>query len=151
MTTELSTETQFWLILNVILLTIIITLGMKLFRKRKLKTCHTPFSASWTTLFDDLTHSEGASKAITVTFSRVIGDLENHLGLGSSGSLTSREVLFLMRSKLGEDIMRDLMRLYEIYEPIRFGGKNAEEEDSEEFRRILIRLADRIQSSGVEA
>jgi len=37
------------------------------------------------------------------------------------------------------------MRLYEIYEPVRFGGGSARRGDLDEFRRTLIKLISEIR------
>jgi hypothetical protein len=145
---ELSPEAQFWVIINVILLALIATLTSNLIRRRrvgKLEKSLAPLSVSWISTLDHLLRSRGPSEAIIVTFNKVLDDLKGYLGLSLSRGSTSREAVLAICSRLSEGACQSLMRLYEIYEPVRFGGGSARREDLDEFRRTLIKLISEIR------
>lgn len=147
--TELSVEAQFWIVLNAILLISIIILSLRIIKRRRSKgRAHspTPPLISWISTFDYLIGGGTASTAIITVFNKILDDLKNYLGLNLKRGLTPREFLFTVSRQLPEDVGRGLMRLYEIYEPIRFGGRAARWEDVEEFRKTLIKLDEEFMS-----
>ncbi|MCX8187879.1 MAG: DUF4129 domain-containing protein [Nitrososphaeria archaeon] len=144
----ISPEAQFWIILNAILLALIIMLVSRLVRRR-IKRSETSISALqtyWISTFEQLMMTEASPTAIIAVFNQVLKDLKDYLGLSLKIGLTPRETLLAISSKLPEEIGLKLLKLYDIYEPIRFGGRAAGREDLEEFRKILISLADEVLS-----
>lgn len=144
---ELSVETQFWVVLNIMLLALIIILGFKLIRKRTrhVKASPVTLSTFWVSAFDHLAETKGCSEAIIVTFNKILDDFKDYFGLNLSRGSTQKETLAIISLKLPERARYNLMRLYDIYELIRFGGKHAEESSVSEFRETLIKLVSEIR------
>jgi hypothetical protein len=145
---ELSLEAQFLIIINAILLVLIILLVLNLIRRRRARKRQKsliPLSTSWISTFDYLLKSRGPSEAIIETFNRVLEDLKSYLRLSLGSGLTPKEAVLTICSRLSEEAGQILMRLYEIYEPVRFGRESVRREDLEDFRRSLIKLISEIK------
>lgn len=145
---ELSPEAQFLIVVNAILLALIVALASNLIRRRrarKLEKSLTPLSASWISTLNYLLESRGPSEAIIATFNGVLDDLKSYLKLNLSSGSTPREAVLAICSRLSEGACQSLMRLYEVYEPVRFGGGSVRREDLDEFRRSLIKLISEIR------
>jgi hypothetical protein len=145
---ELSPEAQFWIVINAILLTLIAILALNLIRKRrasKVEKSLTPLSISWISIFDYSLKSRSHGEAIITTFNKVLDDLKSYLKPSLSRGSTSRESVLAVCSRLPEGAGQSLMKLYKIYEPVRFGGRTVRSEDLNEFRRTLIKLISEIR------
>jgi hypothetical protein len=114
-------------------------------RARRFERSLTPLSASWVSTLDYLLRSRGPGEAIIAAFNKVLDDLKRYLGLSLSRGSTSKEAVLAICSRLSEGAGQSLMRLYEIYEPIKFGGESIRREDLDEFRRTLIKLISEIR------
>jgi len=146
---KLTLETQFWITINLILIALIIILTINLVKKGLKSTpSRTVFMDTWIPSFDYLSRMNGFSEAVIKVFNQVIEGLKEDMGLSLRKSLTARECLLIICSHLPDQTRHKLMRLYSIYEPIRFGGRTAEERDAQEFRKILLELIKEIKQSG---
>ena len=150
---KLSPEAQLWITINAILITVIIILVIRLIKRRSPRPSYHPvrIPPKWVSIFDQLLRSEGPSRAITRTFIMILEDLSGRIGLSLKESLTSREALKIISSRLPREVEHCLSKLYNIYEPIRFGGKDVEVHNVEEFRKTLTILESRIRDLGGEA
>jgi len=145
---ELSLEAQFLIVINAILLVLIVILVLNLIRRRRAMKHEKnliPLSTSWISTFDYLLRSRGPNEAIIETFNRVLDDLKSYLRLSLSSGLTPKEAALTICSRLSEGASQVLMRLYEIYEPVRFGRESLKREDLDDFRRSLIKLISEIK------
>lgn len=145
---ELSPEAQFWIIINAILLALITVLALNLIRKRRISRREEdiiPLSNSWISTLDYLLKVRDPREAIMVAFNKVLDDLRGYLKLSLSSGSTPKESVLAICSRLPEEAGQSLMRLYEIYEPVRFGGGNVGRDELDEFGRTLIKLISEIR------
>jgi len=139
---NLITETIFWITLNAILLVIFVTLLVRFLRKirgRRIVEDELAIS-SWSHKFDILLRGMDDGEAVKQTFRMVLEDLALLNGLNSIKSLTSRELVVKLSSRLPQSARASLIKLYRIYEPIRFGGAKPDEGKVREFREALEKL-----------
>lgn len=138
---NLTTETIFWITLNTILLvfmTLLIRFLRKIGKKRAVEDELT--ISSWSHKFDILLRGMDNGEAVKQTFKMVLEDLALLNGLNSMKSLTSRELVAKLSPRLSQGARASLIKLYRIYEPIRFSGAKPDEGKVREFREALEEL-----------
>jgi len=135
-------DTVMWILTDVILAAIIISLTLRLLRliKRREVNKASEEVVRWTAAFDQLLKENDDSTAVKETFKILLSDLERLAKLKLSKNLTSMEVVDKLCAKFPDRISERLIELYEIYEPIRFGGRSPSREDIWRFRSKLDEL-----------
>ncbi len=143
---SISSETAIWITINAILLTMLITLTIRLIRSRRRKRDEEYFVASygWSDMLDRMLGNEGNSESIKRLFNIVVEDLAKTFGLNLKRSLTMREVVNKISLSLPPEQRKHLIQLYQIYEAARFGGMEPSVEQVNVFRRSLALLEDAI-------
>jgi len=131
-----------WILIDVILAVIIISFTLRLLRfiKRRKVDKASEETVRWTVIFDRLLKENDDSTAVTDTFKIILNDLEELTKLKLSKSLTAMEVVNKLCAKFPDKVGERLIKLYKIYEPVRFGGRSPDREDIWEFRSKLDEL-----------
>ncbi|MBS7626759.1 hypothetical protein KEJ51_06970 [Candidatus Bathyarchaeota archaeon] len=150
---KFSSETVLWLTLDIILLTILIILIFKLYRRLKsarrilerpiphLKLC---------SVFEDKLRLYGSKRALTETFPLLLEALASMVDINISKSLTSKEILSKLRGCMEKNNVLLLEKMYSLYEPVRFWNHQLTGYDLEVFRNGLIALERSILRSGAQ-
>ncbi|MBS7650495.1 MAG: hypothetical protein QXN62_01105 [Candidatus Bathyarchaeia archaeon] len=150
---KLSSETVLWLTLDIILLTILIILASKFYRRLKstrriserpipkLKLC---------SVFEDKLRLYGSKRALTETFPLLLEALALMVDINISKSLTSKEILSKLRGFMEKNNVLLLEKMYALYEPVRFWNHQLTGYDLEVFRNGLIILERSFLKSGAQ-
>ncbi|RLG07294.1 MAG: hypothetical protein DRN68_05600 [Thaumarchaeota archaeon] len=139
---QMTSDVIMWILVDAILAVIIISLISRLLRlaKRRRVGKTSERVVGWTTIFDQLLKRSDGSTAVKKTFKIILNDLERLTGLRLPRSLTAMEVVNKLCTRFPDEIGERLIKLYEIYEPVRFGGRNPDRGDVWEFRSNLNEL-----------
>ncbi len=138
----MSSDTAIWITINAVLLTLLIALTIRLIKSRKKKESEEYIVAryGWTDIFNRMLENEGSVESIKRVFNVVIEDLVKTFKLNLRRSLTMREVVNKISLSLAPEQRKYLIKLYQIYESVRFGGVKPSIEHVDTFRQSLALL-----------
>ncbi|MDW8084340.1 MAG: hypothetical protein RMI49_03985 [Candidatus Caldarchaeum sp.] len=141
-------DVSFWLLVNFFLIAAIV--GLVLVRQSMTKTSAKPAPTpeikkldEEIMLFKSLTREGALKEAVSSVFPRVYRKACSSLGLDSKG-YTVRDVL--NSGKLPPKILRLLSTMYQIYEPVRFGGVEVSRANLAVFAETLEKLNSELSS-----